>query len=136
MSVTLSCTKFPPACPKVATGGRFDRTTAFHLLFLATASFALYARGLANGFVTDDEDEVLKDHLIRSFANIPRLFSHGVWFFAGVKVENYYRPLKLLAYLIEYHLFGFNAASWHFASIFLQIAVVSVAYLLVRDLAS
>jgi protein O-mannosyl-transferase len=129
-------TKKVPAHAKAAAGARPDRTTARHVLLFSVAAFALYGRGLSNTFVTDDESEVLKDHLIRSFANISRLFAHGVWFFEGVETENYYRPLKLLAYSIEYHLFGFHAAFWHLASIFLHIAVVLAAYFLVRGLAS
>ncbi len=129
-------TKNPPARPEAAAGARSDGTTALHVLLFSAATFALYARGLSNTFVTDDESEVLKNHLIRSFATIPRLFAHGVWFFEGVETENYYRPLKLLAYSIEYHLFGFHSALWHLASIFFHIAVVVAAYLLVRDLAS
>jgi protein O-mannosyl-transferase len=115
---------------------RSAHTTALHLLFLSTATLALYARGLSNTFVTDDESEVLNDRLLRSFANIPRLFSHGVWFFEGVQTENYYRPLKLLAYSVEYHLFGFHPTYWHVASIVLHVGVVAAAYLLVRDLSS
>src|SRR5262249_6859712 len=71
-------------------------------LLLCSITFGLYARGLVNGFVTDDEKEVLESPLIRSLSNIPNFFSHSVWYFAGVKVENYYRPLKLLTYAIEY----------------------------------
>jgi protein O-mannosyl-transferase len=115
---------------------RPNHTTALHLLVLSAATIAIYARGLSNTFVTDDESEVLKDQLLRSFSNIPRLFSHGVWFFEGVQTENYYRPLKLVAYSVEYHLFGFHPSYWHVASIVLHMAVVAAGYFLVRDLCS
>lgn len=109
---------------------------ALDLLLCAAVSLALYARALGNLWVTDDESEVLQDQLIRSFRNIPDLFAHNVWYFAGSETHNYYRPLKLVAYSIEYHLFGFSPAAWHVAGILLQIAVVISAYLLIRDLAS
>ena len=117
-------------------GARPDHTTLFHLLLLSSASFALYALTLSSGFITDDEQEVLKDRVIRSFANIPALFAHSVWFFLGGKGDRYYRPLKLLAYSIEYHLFQFRPALWHLANILLHIAVVIAVYWLVRDLAT
>ena len=125
-----------PARPASVAAARPDYTQLFQLLFLTAATFVLYAPGLLNGFVTDDEGEVLQDQLIRSLANIPRLFAHNVWFFVGAETHNFYRPLKLVAYSIEYQLFGFRASSWHVASIFLHGSVVVAGYLLVRDLAS
>jgi tetratricopeptide (TPR) repeat protein len=114
---------------------RPDRT-AVHLILFVALSLAIYARGLWNNFVTDDEAEVLQDLMIRSFRNIPGLFAHNVWYFAGSDTHNYYRPLKLVAYSVEYHLFGFRPAAWHVASILLHIAAVVSAYVLMRSLAS
>jgi protein O-mannosyl-transferase len=130
-----SVSRAVPAAPETKPA-RPERAARLHLLILSAVSFLLYARTLWNGWVTDDQLEVLQDHLIRSFANVPRLFTTGVWFFAGVTAENYYRPLKLLAYTVEYHLFGFHPASWHLANILFNLAVVIAIYLLVRDLAS
>lgn len=118
------------------TGFHPNRVTTAHLLILCAATCALYARGLFNGFVTDDQSEVLKDHYIRSFSSLPRLFSTNVWFFAGVKVNNYYRPFKLVAYMLEYHLFRFRPFFWHLANVFFGVAVVLAIYFLVRDLGS
>lgn len=134
--MTRRTQRLPPPGAKGVRASCIDRATLAHLGVLFTATFALYARGLGNGFVTDDRSEVLKDHLIRSFANIPRLFSTGVWFFANVKAENFYRPMKLLAYSVEYHLFGFHPLPWHVANLVLHFAVVASLYFLVRDLAS
>ncbi|HEV2201844.1 MAG TPA: tetratricopeptide repeat protein [Bryobacteraceae bacterium] len=107
-----------------------------HLLILSAAAIALYTPTLWNGWVTDDESEVLTDPYIRSFAKIPQIFNQNVWFFAQIKVSNYYRPLKLLAYSVEYHLFGFRPVFWHLANILTNVAVIVVVYLLVKELAS
>jgi protein O-mannosyl-transferase len=112
------------------------RRGLFHLLLLSGIAFALYAPALWNGFVGDDESEILNNLLIRRFANVPQFFSHSVWFFAGAKADRYYRPLKLLTYSVEYHLFGFHAAYWHLANILFNLAVIIAIYFLVRDLAS
>ena len=129
-------TKDSPARRESVAGVRPDRATLFHLLFLSAAAFALYARTLWNGFAADDNSEVLQDRLIRSFANIPTFFAHSVWFYLGGKGDRYYRPLKLLAYSVEYHLFQLHPPLWHLANNFVHIAVVIAAYFLVRDLAS
>ena len=116
-------------------GSQPDRT-AVHLILFAVLSLVVYARGLWNNFVTDDESEVLQDLMIRSFRNIPGLFAHNVWYFAGSETHNYYRPLKLVAYSVEYHLFGFRPTAWHVASILFHIAAVVSAYVLMRALTS
>ncbi|HEV2386991.1 MAG TPA: tetratricopeptide repeat protein [Candidatus Acidoferrales bacterium] len=115
---------------------RPDRTSLWHILVLSAAAVALYVPTLWYSWVSDDESEVLQDTLIRSFRNVPRLFAHSVWFFAGAKTDNYYRPLKLLAYSVEYHLFGFRPVFWHLANVLANLAVVVVIYLLVVELAS
>ena len=115
---------------------RLNRTTLIHLLVLSAGGFGLYAGTLSSSFVADDNAEVLTDRLIRSFANIPTFFAHSVWFFLGGQGDRYYRPLKLLAYSIEYHLFGFQSFFWHFSNILINIAVIIAVYVLVRALAS
>lgn len=115
---------------------RFSGSTLFHLVVLSGAALALYALGLRNGFVADDQLEVLQDPLIRSFRLIPQMFAHSVWYFHGAKADRYYRPLKLLAYSVEYRLFHFHPALWHLANIFFNVAAVLVVYFLVRDLAN
>ena len=87
----------------------WNPVTARDLLFLSIISFAIYCPTLWSGFVADDNAEVLQDPLIRSFANIPVLFAHSVWFFLNGGVgDRFYRPLKLLAYTAEYRLFSFQ----------------------------
>jgi protein O-mannosyl-transferase len=115
---------------------RPDRTTLIHLLVLSAAGFFLYVRTLWSSFVADDNAEILTDRLIRSFDNIPTFFAHSVWYFLGGQGDRYYRPLKLLAYSTEYHLFHFQSFFWHFTNILANIAVIIAVYLLVRDLAS
>jgi tetratricopeptide (TPR) repeat protein len=115
---------------------RRDRTVLYHAIVLFVVSFALYARTLAYGFVSDDDQEVLQDHLIRSLANIPSLFAHSVWFFEGGLGDRYYRPLKLTAYAVEYSVFGFHAAWWHLFNLVLNAGIVVAIYFLIRSLVS
>lgn len=113
-----------------------NRAPVYQVLLLSATAFALYAYTLSFGWATDDEYEVLQDELIRKFANLPGWFEHSVWFFARVKADNYYRPLKLVAYSIEYHLFGFRPVYWHLVNVLANVAVVLAIYLLVSELAS
>jgi protein O-mannosyl-transferase len=119
---------------KAAGSAPRGRATLVHLLVLAGVSFALYGGTLRDGFVLDDNLEVLQDRLIRKFADIPSLFIHNVWYFSGDTVNNYYRPLKTLFYAIEYHLFRFDPVGWHLTNILFNTAAVIAVYLLVRAL--
>lgn len=118
-----------------STSNWFSRSIPLHLLVLCTASFALYIEALRNGFVADDRSEVLQDPLIRSFRDVPKLFAHSVWYFSGATGDRYYRPLKLFAYSVEYHLFHFDPTFWHLVNLVLNAGVVVALYFLVRDLA-
>ncbi|HEV2386994.1 MAG TPA: tetratricopeptide repeat protein [Candidatus Acidoferrales bacterium] len=124
-----------PTAP-VAPAARFSRSTLIHLLVLTGATFALYAQTLRNGFVADDNDEILRDLMIRSLANIPQFFSHSVWFYLGAQHDQYYRPLKLALYSVEYRLFHFHPFYWHLVNVVFYAATVVVVYWLVRDMAS
>ena len=119
-------------------GGPFhqSRSVLYHLVILAAATFAFYARTVWNGFVADDNSELLTNRAIRHLSNIPSFFTHGVWFFAGARNDLYYRPLKFAAYSLEYAAFRTNPAFWHLVNVLVQIATVAAVYLLVRDLAS
>ena len=118
------------------TAQRRDRTVLWHVLVLVAVSFALYARTLWYGFVADDDQEVLQDHLIRRIGDIPSLFAHSVWFFEGGAGDRYYRPLKLTAYALEYSVFGFHPAWWHLVNLLLNGGVVVAIYFLLRSLIS
>lgn len=121
--------------PETGARGLTTRTAFLHVAIISIAAFAAYAYSLRNGFVADDESEVLTDPLIRSFRQIGTLFAHSVWYFNGGKADRYYRPLKLLAYSIEYHLFHFRAVYWHLVNVLVHVAVVIGVYFLVRELA-
>lgn len=127
----------PSAIPEqaAARSARARRAILLHTSILVVASIGLYLRSLWNGFVYDDTLEVLRDPLIRSFRNIPVFFAHGAWYFSGAPAERYYRPLKLLAYTVEYRLFGLRPAYWHLVNVLLDLGVVLAIYVLVRDLA-
>ena len=109
-------------------------TTAF-LLFLVIACFAVYYNSLSNGFVYDDEDQVLSNPWIRSARFLPEIFTSNVWAYTG-QAANYYRPFMHVVYLINFHLFGVNPAGFHFVNVLLHsmnsVLVYSVLLLLLN----
>ena len=65
----------------------------WHLLLLVAVTFAVYGNSLSNGFVSDDDFQILSNRLITDYHNLPKLFTTHVWAFAHQETSNYYRPL-------------------------------------------
>jgi tetratricopeptide (TPR) repeat protein len=122
------------ASPAEAPEPRRNYSTLWHLALLIAVTFAIYANSLNNGFVSDDDFQVLTNKLITDFGNVPKFFTSNVWAFAGEAVTNYYRPLHMVLYTLEYHLFGYNAFLWHLANLAFHLAALIAAYFLVRAL--
>ncbi|GFO60710.1 hypothetical protein GMST_30350 [Geomonas silvestris] len=105
-------------------------------LILVAAACLAYANTLANGFVYDDEFQVLKNPWIRDFRNLPAIFSSEVWGFKGSSISNYYRPLLHVAYLVGYHLFGLAAWGYHAINLLLHAVATLLVYLLAETVLS
>lgn len=116
-------------------GQRLRGISSLRFMTLALVTVGLYADALRNGFVTDDTLQVLDNRFIISYRYIPKLFATNVWAFRHSDISNYYRPLQMLFYMGEHHLFGFHSWIFHLANLLLNFAVVCAVYSLVRALA-
>jgi Flp pilus assembly protein TadD len=95
-----------------------------------------YLNILFNGFVYDDDSQVLQNPYVRSFQYLRRIFTTNVWSFTGVTVSNYYRPIMTLGYLICYKLFGMQAYGFHLVSLLLHVLAVCLVLVLTERLTS
>ncbi len=104
---------------------------------LATLAIAVYANSLANGFVSDDKIQLLRNPLVGSVSQIPRILESGVWstWDAG-HPGNYYRPLQFLVYLAVHEIAGFSAPAFHSLMILLHAINTVMLYGLVRRMAA
>jgi tetratricopeptide (TPR) repeat protein len=108
------------------------------LLFGILAITALvFVNALDGQFVYDDRFQILKNPTLTSLANIPRMFTQGVWQFLneGDKsaVGPYYRPLFNIALIFNRQLFGLEVFGWHLFSIAVHAVVVFLVYRLARQ---
>jgi protein O-mannosyl-transferase len=108
------------------------RTTWAHFLLLLFVAFAVYGLALRNGFVTDDNLQILRNPLVKDAHHLPELFSGDVWSFAEPGSTNYYRPFQLLAYVGEYLTFGERPWAWHLVNLMLNGAFICATYFLLR----
>lgn len=90
---------------------------------LAFAVIAVYANTLLNGFVYDDNIQLLANPWITDFRYLPDVLgTHSFGFKEGKEFGTTYRPLAFIVYMIEYSLFGFKPAGWHLVNIILHLA--------------
>jgi tetratricopeptide (TPR) repeat protein len=89
--------KFVSKWPSVICG------TLAALVYLGTTTFK---------FVYDDVGQIVDNPSIRSWHYLPQYFNSHIW--KGVlSSSNYYRPLDLVWFRLNYLFFGLNPAAWH-----------------------
>lgn len=118
------------------------RSTLLHLALLFLVSLALYLPTLRNDFITDDKMQILLNPIVTEPGNLSQAFTGDVWAFAhsadAVKgtSSNYYRPLQLIVYSLEFKLFGQRPWLWHLVNVLLNAAVVCLVYLVLAALSN
>jgi protein O-mannosyl-transferase len=97
------------------------------LLFLLAAG--CYLNTLGNGFVYDDELQILQNPYVKSWHYLPQIFHTTVWSFIGDAGEsNYYRPLMTLTFLGLWKVFGESPVGFHLFNILLNALVVASVF--------
>jgi tetratricopeptide (TPR) repeat protein/drug/metabolite transporter superfamily protein YnfA len=111
-----------------------DRTRTLLIAALVACATLPYLNILVNGFVYDDDTQVMQNPYVRSFQYLKEIFTTNVWSFTGVTVSNYYRPMMTLGYLICYKLFGMQAYGFHLVSLLLHVLIVCLVFVLTERL--
>ena len=101
----------------------------FVLLILVIAGFFVYFNSFSNQLFWDDDDGITNNAYIKDFSYFPKYFSENLIAGSG-QISNYWRPLTLLSFAIDYHLFGLNPAGYHFANLLWHIIAAWLVYLL------
>jgi tetratricopeptide (TPR) repeat protein len=126
-------THAPPPLPKQA-AFRLDRSTLLLVAALLACATLPYLNILFNGFVHDDDFQLVRNPYIRSFQHLKEIFTANVWSFQGPTVSNYYRPMMTLGYLISYKIFGLRPYGFHLVSLLLHALVVCLVFALTQRL--
>src|ERR1035438_6261002 len=103
-----------------------SRATAWLLALLLFLAVAPYFNTLGNGFVYDDNNEVLTNPYIRSFSHVSEIFSTRILAHLGSRgATNYYRPISIFGFLICYKMFGLIPYGFHLANLALHALIVA-----------
>lgn len=109
------------------------------ILIVIATSALVYLNTLGNGFVFDDNDQVLGNPWIRDLKFIPKIFTTSVWAFKPEysRGGNYYRPLMHVFYMLGYAISGLRPWGYHLINILFHVCssvlVFLLATLLIRD---
>ena len=108
------------------------RETAILCCILAVTA-VVYLRCLGNGFVLDDFVMFVKNPDLRNWSFLWKGFTRSeYWFSDAGWIRAYYfrnyRPLLLVWYWVDYHLFGLNPAPWHASIVAVHLLVVWLVF--------
>jgi hypothetical protein len=96
----------------------------------------VYLPVFANGFVWDDEEQIVANSTIKNISNIPTLFLSSTFNSGGAVSMGglYYKPLMPLSFTLLYSLFGNSPWGYHLFQLVLHVATCFVLYKLLRSL--
>ena len=102
-------------------------------LALAALTFGVFANCLANRFVWDDEQFVVKNQFLASAAFLPKLLTSNIVAGAGIQ-SNLYRPLQSLTHWIDVRLWRERVWGHHFSNVLFHVAAAVAVFLLFATL--
>ncbi len=100
------------------------------IILIVLITVTLFAGSLSNGFVFDDNNQILRNKWITDTKYLPEIFSSNVAGFDKEYATNYYRPLMYVFYMVTYYLFGLNATGFHLVNIFFHCCISILVFLI------
>ena len=107
---------------------RFEKILTFIIIFI---SVLLYLNTLSNVFVYDDAYVITENYFIKSWGNLPKLFTRDYLPLSG---ELSYRPVVTLTYFIDYAVWRLNPLGYHLTNIILHAVNVFLFYLFTKSI--
>jgi protein O-mannosyl-transferase len=100
------------------------------LVFIFIIGFAVFFNSLFNGFVGDDDAQIVKNLNVHSVSNIPSFFVGSTFYNGSEKMIGvYYKPLLASVFAATYSFLGSGPVSFHFIQILLHVLNTCVLFL-------
>lgn len=99
------------------------------LTVIILSGFLAYANSFSNGFIWDDEVLILGNHLIKNISNFNKIITQELM---DKSATNYYRPLQVFSFMLDYHLWKLNPFGYHLHNFFLHILNAILVFFLAR----
>lgn len=97
-------------------------------IILAIVGLAIYANSFNNQLFWDDDDVITNNYFIKDWRFLPQFFSQSLIAGAG-QVTNYWRPLLLVSFSLDYHVWGLNPFGYHLINTILHIIAAWLIFL-------
>ena len=91
----------------------------------------VYSRSLNNEFIRDDNAEIVRNHALASWSFIWKSMVSDAWWWRDplhLPQSSYYRPLQLLWFWSNFHLFALERTGWHAGLIAVHLLAVWVLF--------
>ncbi len=98
------------------------------LVVLAIIGLAIYANSFNNQLFWDDDDVITNNYYIKNVEYWPKFFSESLIAGAG-QVSNYWRPLLLVSFSLDYQVWGLTPFGYHLTNTILHILAAWLVFL-------
>ncbi|MCF7795127.1 tetratricopeptide repeat protein [Patescibacteria group bacterium] len=98
-------------------------------LFFVIIGLAIYSNSFNNEFFWDDDDVIVNNVYTHDLSQLPKYFSENLISGTGQK-SNYWRPLLLTSFSIDYQIWGFNPLGYHLNNTFFHILSAFLGFIL------
>lgn len=99
-----------------------SRALILFVISIIILGFAVYSNSLNGKFVWDDEILIKGNTYIQDWSKLSKLFTEDIGAGSAHKY-NFYRPLQMLTYMVDYSIWGLNVVGYHLTNIILHILV-------------
>lgn len=99
-------------------------------IFFALISFLIYAQTLRFDFTYLDDYSLIEENknFLKDISNFFKAFSQSVFSMDHDSMDNYYRPLLTISFLIDFQIGGLSPFVYHFTNILLHIIATCLLY--------
>ncbi|MBD3247673.1 tetratricopeptide repeat protein [Candidatus Falkowbacteria bacterium] len=106
----------------------FKNPLIIFLLFLVIG-LGIYANSFDNELFWDDHDSIVNNAYIKDWKFLPNFFTENLIAGAG-QISNYYRPILLISFALDYHIWGLEPLGFHFTNTIIHIFSAWLVYLI------
>lgn len=105
------------------------------IVLIFSIGFFVYFNSLGNGFVWDDEEQIVNNAIIQNLANFPYIFSGGTFSTGGAGLLGwFFRPFLTAQYMVLYAFFGQNSWGFHLYQVLIHITNAIFLFILLERL--
>lgn len=101
------------------------------IILIIVAGFIVYSNSLNGKFIWDDYGLVKNNTHIKHWAGLTKVFKKDITAGYGSK-SNFYRPLQMLTYMVDYSFWKLNVIGYHLSNILWHIMAALCIYWLIN----